>query len=76
MVFDIIIFKEEIVGMKNLFTIGSLIMIFGSSMLLFTTLLFTYIDNRHIPLSPLFIVPTLITIIGIIIMYMSGKYYD
>lgn len=51
------------------FMIGSLIMIFGSSMLLFTGLLFTYIDNRHIPLSPLFIVPAIITIIGIIIMY-------
>lgn len=58
------------------FMIGSLIMIFGSSMLLFTGLLFTYIDNRYIPPSPLFIVPTLITIIGIIMMYMSGKYYD
>ena len=51
------------------FMMGGIIAIFGSSMLLFTALLFTYIDNRHIPLSPLFILPCVISIIGIIIMY-------
>jgi len=42
-------------------------------MLLFTALLFTYIDNRHIPLSPLFIAPAAITIIGLLIMYVGGN---
>ena len=51
------------------FVIGSLIAIFGSSMLLFTALLFTYINNHYIPLSPLFIIPTIITIVGGFIMY-------
>ena len=53
------------------YLIGSLMTIFGSSMLLFTALLFTYIDNRHIPLSPLFIAPAIISIIGIIVMMLT-----
>lgn len=55
------------------YTIGGLIAIFGSSMILFTALLFTYINNHYIPLSPLFILPCIVSIIGIIIMYSYRK---
>ena len=62
--------------MKHVFTAGVLIWIFGSTMLLTTALLFTYIDNRHMPLSPLFILPGIITVIGTIITYIGNKYHD
>lgn len=61
--------------MKNkffdLFTTGALISIFGSSIALFIIMQFTYIDNRHMPLSPLFIIPCVILILGIVMMYIG-----
>lgn len=73
MVFNITIFKKEGIRMNykffDPFTIGSLILIFGSFILLSIALSFTYIDSRYIPLSPLFIPPCIISIIGIIIIY-------
>jgi xanthosine utilization system XapX-like protein len=60
----------------DLYTIGSLILTFGVSMALSIALLFSYIDNRYIPLSPIFIIPCIISIIGIITIYIGEKYYD
>ena len=69
--------------MKNKFfdlcTIGNLILIFGSSMMLFTALLFidTSSGKQDIPLlSPLFILPYSIFIVGVIIMYIGRKKND
>lgn len=60
----------------DVYMIGNTILLFGISMALFIGLQFSYIDNRHIPLSPLFVIPTIISIVGVIIMYVGDKYYD
>jgi len=60
----------------DLYTIGSVIFIFGSSVALCLALLFTDIDNRNMPLSPLFIIPFIISIIGITVIYIGEKYHD
>jgi hypothetical protein len=55
----------------DLCTVGSIITTFGASMALFIELQFTYINNQQIPLSPLFIIPGVILIAGIVMMYIG-----
>jgi hypothetical protein len=57
-------------------TIGYFILIFGLSVILFTASLFSYIDNEYIPLSPIFIIPVVVCIIGVVVVYIGEKYHD